>query len=140
MNKPELIAELNTLSGQLERQLSTEGSKSELEARLSEARVELSMLGDETDDDTVTAGDVVTVTATAMPSGPQSDTREERSVTHIRILLRVTVDVWHYRQEAGKPRQTQVKRVCEVVPAGRVVVVDAEDAELLIDNHYAEAV
>ncbi|MEZ2600758.1 hypothetical protein [Kluyvera intermedia] len=138
MNKPELITELNVLSGKLGRQLSTEGGKPELEARLSEARVELSMLDDETDGDIATTDGIVTMTT--MPSGPQPEAREENDVVFSRILLKVTVDVWHYKKGGDKYRQDQVKRVCEVVPAGRMIVVDAEDADSLIENHCAESV
>ncbi|SUI81959.1 Uncharacterised protein [Serratia quinivorans] len=141
MNKPELIAELNALSGQLGRQLSIEGSKPELEARLSEARLELSMLNDDDDDaegDITTVGELVT--AATIPAELQPEMREEGGAALRCILLKATVDVWHYKKGVNKRRPATVKRVCEVVPAGKVIVVDADEAEALIDENYADAV
>ncbi|MHC5177441.1 DNA-packaging protein FI [Serratia rhizosphaerae] len=139
MNKPELIAELNALSGQLGRQLSIEGSKPELEARLSEARLELSML-----DDDDAEGDVAAVgepiTAATIPAELQPEMREEGEAALRRILLKATLDIWHYKEGVNKRRPETVIRVCEVVPAGQVIVVDADEAEALIDENYADAV
>jgi hypothetical protein len=139
MNKSDLIAALNELSGKLGRELSTEGTNEVLQARFNEAQAELEMLQEPTIDDEVSLQQTVLAdkpSATPLP-GPDADGPAPKAA-QARIQLKRTLDIWHYKKGGNKRRPDEVKRVREIVPTGRIITVDAEEAALQVAEKNAD--
>lgn len=153
MAKPDLIAELNELSGKLGRELSIEGTIPILEARIEEAHKELSMLNS---DDDIDGDDVLGVIDTDTTISIDSSRSEEDIIGSInelnkepkaeqsahskrRIRLRVTLDVYHYKKGFDKRQPNLTKRIRQIVAAGKEIVVDADEAAYLIAENHADA-
>lgn len=141
MNKPELIAALNELSGKLGRELRTEGSNAELQARLDEGLVELSML----EDGDTEAGHSDTFGGDAIDSDPADTTLAEAAdgsvlPDHLRqFRLLTTMHIRHY-QPREKVLLGTYRCISSIVRKDSVVLISPEDADVLVSLGYAEAV
>ena len=131
--KDKLIAMLKELSDKLGRELSTDGTAAELQARIDQAQVELSMLND--DDDSDNDDDL-----------PSTDDQDDELADNVRIptrrniKLRKTLDIWHYKKGADKRKPKEVKRVREIVASGKIICVDTDEGALQIAMENADAV
>ena len=147
MAKPDLIAELNELSGKLGRPLDTEGTVPVLEARIAQAKEELTLLN--SDEETSVEDEEVDTTFTEHHHsdepitgtfGAQNEPKiNEPAVNKRRIRLRVTLDVYHYKKGVDKRQPNQTKRIRQIVPAKTEIVVDGDEAVYLISQNYADA-
>ncbi|WP_234262262.1 DNA-packaging protein FI [Klebsiella aerogenes] len=140
MNKPELIAALNEVSGKLGRELRTEGSNNELQARLDEALAELKLLEEEGEEeenlrDTDTFGADSAENRNTDDAGlPESGARDD--LRQIRLLA--TMDIFHYQSAKSRKDPALMQKLRSIISPGEVILVTDEEAELQISLGRAE--
>lgn len=142
MNKPELIAALNDVSGKLGRELRTEGSNSELQARLDEALVELKLLEEEGGEE-----DTLRDTDTFGADGAENRDTNETGLTKPdvrddlrQICLLTTMDIFYYQSAKSRKDPALMQKLRGVIGPGSIILVSAEEAELQISLGHAERV
>lgn len=137
MNKPELIAALNEVSGKLGRELRTEGSNNELQARLDEALAELKLLEEDEEEprDTDTFSADNAENREANDAGlAEPDFRDDFR----RIHLLVTLDIFYYQPAKSRKFPELINKVRGIIGPGEIILVSAEEAALQISLGRAE--